>query len=258
MEQRRPLLNKEVFSKLRLNGQREVALLKTITLTSQGAPFSKQACAIWEWFRPTLPADYGARWRASHRLWLWLAGLTPIPSSLLVGTPSWLNPYSGMRQSWFTPPPLGRGGKNSREFWELHTSIAGRLQYRKRNKIPHPHPRTMQEAARATTVPRAKNGKQSECRTTGDCRTNHGRPIQWNGVPFKWYCRLFNYMGETHRGLREEATNTAVNPFPRTHAWVYVCKQKSIRQGSQIDAKAPGEDCCSPRTRFPRAPQTAD
>lgn len=63
-------------------------------------------------------------------------------------------------------------------FWQWRTGVQGVLrtagQHRrkvtiqKRNQRPHPCPRTMQEAARATHVPRAKNGKQQIRRTAGD------------------------------------------------------------------------------------------
>lgn len=122
-------------------------------------------------------------WEPAHTLWARLGDMLPKQRSTVVGSPSlWPTQPSGqlMRTDIFLSKSTSWEDALLvySSFWQWRTGVQGVLrtagQHRrkvtiqKRNQLPHPCPRTMQEAARATHVPRAKNGKQQIRQTAGD------------------------------------------------------------------------------------------
>lgn len=124
-------------------------------------------------------------------------------------------------------------------FWQWRMGVQGVLrtagQHRrkvtiqKRNQLPHPCPRTMQEAARATLVPRAKNGRQQIRQTAGDWRPEKRGQTQPKERPFKSSWRALSHTGRTHRVFSEEAAITTLSLSLCTHSRTRVSPHAHLR-----------------------------
>lgn len=123
-----------------------------------------------------------------------------------------------MMYSWLNPPPLGGGGQESQGMLRTADQRSRKVTILEKKKLSHPRPRTMQEAASATQVPRAKTRKQSMLNNR-NWQINHGRSIQWNSMPLKWYWRA-------HRANSQNSKWRSYNNilvYSSAHTLVYVC-----------------------------------